>query len=131
MTSKTLSLNMKVQPDDLPLEFPPERAVDHRINLIPHDKPPSTSPYRPFFEKQTESKKQQRIIKKENFIELPVSSPEAPSLFVKKKDPPMRLRIDYRTLNKVTIKNKQPLPPINEQLDQLSDAKYFTNFGLR
>ena len=122
---------MKVQPDELPLELPPQRAVDHRINLIHHDKPPSTSPYRPFFEEQTESKKQQRIINKESFIKLPVSSPEAPALFVKKKDLPTRLRIDYRALNKVTIKNKQPLPPINEQLDQLSDAKYFTKFGLR
>ena len=89
----------KVFPDDLPLKLPPERAVDHRINLLPHDKPPSRSPYRLSFEEQTELKQIKELIEKK-CIEPSVSPFGAPVLFFKKKDGSMRLCIEYRALNK-------------------------------
>ena len=55
----------------------------------------------------------------------------APVLFVKKKDGSMRLCIDYRELNKVTIRNKYPLPRIDDLFDQLADAKWFSKIDLR
>jgi len=54
----------------------------------------------------------------------------APILFVKKKDQSLRLCVDYRGLNKITIKNKYPLPLINELLDRFRSAKYFTKIDL-
>ena len=55
----------------------------------------------------------------------------APVLFVKKKDGTLRLCIDFRKLNKVNVKNKYPLPRINELFDQLKDAKIFSKIDLR
>jgi hypothetical protein len=62
----------------------------------------------------------------------PTSSPwGAPVLFVKKKDGSMRLCVDYRALNEVTIKNKYHLPMIDDLFDQLKGAKYFSKIDLR
>ncbi|GJP84719.1 hypothetical protein CLOP_g14779, partial [Closterium sp. NIES-67] len=55
----------------------------------------------------------------------------APILFVKKKDGSMRMCIDYRALNKITIKNRYPLPRVEELFDQLGEAKIFSKLGLR
>ena len=52
-------------------------------------------------------------------------------LLVKKKDRSMRLCVDYRQLNKVTIKNKYPLPRIDDLMDQLVDARVFSKIDLR
>ena len=78
-----------------------------------------------------ELKKQLEELQRIGFIR-PSSSPwGAPVLFVKKKDGSMRLCIDYRALNEVTIKNKYPLPRIDDLFDQLKGAKYFSKIDLR
>ena len=76
-------------------------------------------------------KKQLEELQRIGFIR-PSSSPwGAPVLFVKKKDGSMRLCVDYRALNEVTIKNKYPLPRIDDLFDQLKGAKYFSKIDLR
>ena len=65
------------------------------------------------------------------FIHPSYSPLGAPVLFVKKKDRSMRMCIDYRELNKVTIKNKYPLPRIDDLFDQLKDATVFLKIDLR
>ena len=65
------------------------------------------------------------------FIRLSVSPWGAPVLFVKKKDGTMRMCIDYRQLNKVTVKNKYPLPRIDDLFDQLQGASLFSKIDLR
>ena len=78
-----------------------------------------------------ELKKQLEELQRIGFIR-PSSSPwGAPALFVKKKDGSMRLCVDYRALNEVTIKNKYPLPRIDDLFDQLKGAKYFSKIDLR
>ena len=65
------------------------------------------------------------------FVRSSTSPWGAPVLFVKKKDGSMRLCIDYRKLNKVTIRNQYPLPRIDDLFDQLQGAKVFSNIDLR
>ncbi|KAD1774776.1 hypothetical protein E3N88_24089 [Mikania micrantha] len=67
----------------------------------------------------------------EGFIRLSFSPWGAPVLFVKKKDGSFRMCIDYRELNKFTIKNRYPLPRIDDLFDQLQGAQYFSMIDLR
>lgn len=119
-----------VFPDDLP-GLPPDREIEFEINVVPGAEPISKAPYRmaPAELKELKSQLQELIDKK--FIRPSVSPWGAPVLFVKKKDGSMRLCIDYRELNKITIKNRYPLPRIDDLFDQLRGAKVFSKIDLR
>ncbi|XP_073022270.1 uncharacterized protein [Primulina eburnea] len=113
-------------PDVFPEELPaltPDREIEFEIKLIPEAAPISKAPYRMAPAEMKELKEQlQELLDKKQV--RPSSSPwGAPVLFVKKKDGRMRLCIDYRELNKITIKNKYPLPRIDDLFDQLKGAK--------
>jgi hypothetical protein len=102
-----------VLPEDLP-GMPPDRDIEFSIELIPGTAPISKIPYRMDIKDLAELKKQIEELLSKWFIR-PSSSPwGAPTLFVDKKDGSRRLCIDYRSLNKVTIKNKYPLPRIGD-----------------
>ncbi|GJY69566.1 putative reverse transcriptase domain-containing protein [Tanacetum coccineum] len=121
---------MDVFPEDLS-GIPPERQAELCINLISGATPITKTPYRlaPFEMKDLMSQLQELLDK--GFIR-PSSSPwGAPILFVKKKDGIMWMCIDYRELNKVTVKNVYPLPRINDLFDQLQGAKWFSKIVLR
>jgi hypothetical protein len=78
-----------------------------------------------------ELKKQLSELEQKGYVRPSSSSWVAPALFVEKKDKRQRLCIDYRALNEVTIKNKYPLPRINDLFDQLGRVKYFSKIDLR
>ena len=78
-----------------------------------------------------ELKQQLEELLEKGFIRPSTSPFGAPIIFVKKKDGTFRLCTDYRSLNKVTVKNKYPIPQVDELLDQLHGAKYFTKLDLR
>ena len=78
-----------------------------------------------------ELKKQPEDLQRIGFIRPSLSPWGVPVLFVKKKDGSMRLCVDYRALNEVTIKNKYPLLRIDDLFDQLKGAKYFSKIDLR
>ncbi|GAB4814481.1 hypothetical protein N2152v2_001527 [Parachlorella kessleri] len=120
-----------VMPDDLPSGLPPEREVDHRIELEPGAKPPAPKYYRLSYEETAEAKRQIEDGLRKGFIQPSKSPFGAPILFVKKKDNSMRMCIDYRALNKVTIKNKAPLPRMDELFDQTHGAQYYSKLDLR
>ena len=120
-----------VFPDDLPKALPPKRAVDHKIELEPGQVPPNRPTYRMSQPEMDELKKQLAELMEKGFITESKSPYGAPVLFVKKKDGTLRMCIDYRALNKITIKNKYPLPRIDELLDRLLGAKYFSKIDLR
>jgi hypothetical protein len=111
--------------------MPPDRDIEFVIDLIPGTSPIAKRPYRMVASELTKLKKQLEELQRIGFIR-PSSSPwGAPVLFVKKKDGSMRLCVDYRALNEVTIKNKYPLPRIDDLFDQLKGAKYFSKIDLR
>ncbi|WVZ52712.1 hypothetical protein U9M48_003748 [Paspalum notatum var. saurae] len=119
-----------VFPEELP-GMPPDREVEFLIELLPGIAPIAKRQYRV-------APKEQELIK-ENIDELlgkgfirPSSSPWAfPVLFVDKKDGSRRMCVDYRALNDVTIKNKYPLPRIDDLFDQLQGACVFSKINLR
>ncbi|RVW61807.1 Transposon Tf2-8 polyprotein [Vitis vinifera] len=115
---------------DLP-GLPPEREVEFTIDLVPGTGPMSKAPYRMAPVELKELKVQLQELLDKGFIRPSVSPWGAPVLFVKKKDGSMRLCIDYRELNKVTVRNKYPLPRIDDLFDQLQGACVFSKIDLR
>ncbi|GJQ99316.1 putative reverse transcriptase domain-containing protein [Tanacetum coccineum] len=119
-----------VFPDELP-GLPPAREIEFGIELIPGAEPISKAPYRMAPVELKELKEQLQEMLDNGFIRPSVSPWGAPVLFVKKKDGSMRLCIDYRKLNRITIRNRYPLPRIDDLFDQLQGAKYFSKIDLR
>ncbi|KAB2626006.1 S ribonuclease [Pyrus ussuriensis x Pyrus communis] len=119
-----------VFPEDLP-GLPPDRDVEFTIELIPGTNPISLTPYRMAHAELRELKVQLQELVDKGFIQPSTSPWGAPVLFVRKKDGTLRLCIDYRQLNRVTIKNRYPLPRIDDLFDQLRGACVFSKIDLR
>nr|KYP34734.1 Transposon Ty3-I Gag-Pol polyprotein [Cajanus cajan] len=144
MIFASLTLETDSKLDEIPLvrEFPevfpkdvsslpPEREIEFSIDLVPGTSPISIAPYRMSPKELVELKKQIEELQGKQFIRPSVSPWGSPILLVKKKDGSMRLCIGYRQLNKVTIKNKYPLPRIDDLMDQLVGACVFSKIDLR
>ncbi|KAK1439863.1 hypothetical protein QVD17_05685 [Tagetes erecta] len=120
----------EVFPEDV-TGLPPVRQVEFRIDLIPGATPVAKAPYRLAPSELQELASQLQELSDKGFIR-PSSSPwGAPILFVKKKDGSFRMCIDYRELNKLTVKNRYPLPRIDDLFDQLQGATCFSKIDLR
>jgi len=119
-----------VFPEELP-GLPPQREVEFSIEIVSGANPISIPPYRMAPAELRELKIQLQELLDKGFIRPSMSPWGAPILFVKKKDGSLRMCVDYRQLNKVTIKNKYPLPRIEELFDQLQGAKVFSKIDLR
>ncbi|KAL8105009.1 hypothetical protein AgCh_028971 [Apium graveolens] len=119
-----------VFPKDLP-GLPPDREIEFAIDLASDTAPVSKAPYRLAPAEMKELADQLQDLLDKGMIRPGVSPWGAPVFFVKKKDGSMRLCIDYRKLNKLTIKNKYPLPRIDDLFDQLKDATCFSKIDLR
>ncbi|GJX46462.1 retrotransposon protein, putative, ty3-gypsy subclass [Tanacetum coccineum] len=120
----------KVFLDDLS-GLPPNLEIEFCIELIPGAIPVAKSPYRLAPSEMEELSGKLKQLQDKGFIR-PSSSPwGAPVLFVKKKDGSFRMCIDYRELNKLTIKNRYPLPRIDDLFDQLQGSHYFSKIDLR
>ncbi|KAL4011868.1 hypothetical protein IC575_028932 [Cucumis melo] len=117
-------------PEELP-GLPTHREVEFAIDLEPGTVPISRAPYRMAPAELKELKVLLQELPDKGFIRPSVSPWGAPVLFVKKKDGSMRLCIDYRELNKVTVKNRYPLPRIDDLFDQLQGATMFSKIDLR
>ena len=107
---------MQMFPDEIP-ELPPSRDVYFTIDLIPRAGPVSMASYRMAPAALAELKKKIEDLLEKKFIRPSASPWGAPVLLVKKKDGRSRLCVDYQQLNKLTIKNKYPLPRIDDLLD--------------
>jgi len=119
-----------VYPHEVP-GLPPSREVEFSIDLVLGISPISMAPYRMAPAKLEELKKQIKELMAKQFIRPNTSLWGAQVLLVKKKDGSSRLCVDYRQLNKMTIKNKYPLPRIDELMDQLHGSSVFSKIDLR
>ncbi|KAI3686867.1 hypothetical protein L1987_80556 [Smallanthus sonchifolius] len=119
----------KVFPEDLP-GLPPPRQVEFRIDLVPGATPVAKAPYRLAPSEMQELASQLQELLSKGFIRPSHSPWGAPVLFVKKKDGSFRMCIDYRELNRLTIKNRYPLPRIDDLFDQLQGSTCFSKIDL-
>ncbi|GJX23814.1 putative reverse transcriptase domain-containing protein [Tanacetum coccineum] len=111
--------------------LPPTRQVEFQIDLMPGAAPIARAPYRLALSEMKEFLEQLQELSEKGFIR-PSSSPwGAPVLFVKKKDGSFRMCIDYRELNKLTVKNRYPLPRIDDLFDQLQGSSVYSKIDLR
>ncbi|KAI3819254.1 hypothetical protein L1987_13079 [Smallanthus sonchifolius] len=120
----------EVFPDDLP-DTPPEREIEFKINLIPKAKPVAKTPYQSStYWREGIDVTTTRVVRQRIYTSkcVPVG---CTILFVMKKDGSRRMCIDYRELNNMTIKNRYPLPRINDLFDQLQGSRLFSKINLR
>ncbi|GKF37163.1 hypothetical protein Tco_0113921 [Tanacetum coccineum] len=118
---------LEVFPKNLP-GLPPVRQVEFQIDLIPGATPVAHAPYRLAPSEMQELSNQLQELSEQGFIQPSTSPWGAPVLFVKKKDGSFRMCINYRDLNKLTVKNRYPLPRINDLFDQLQGLSVYQLF---
>jgi len=119
-----------VFPDTLPAGLPPDRGDAMKIETDPNADPPFRPVIRLSIAELDELRKQLDDLLAKGFIKPSTSPYGAPVLFVKKKDGSLRMCVDYRGLNRITRKNRHPLPRIDELIDRFRGARYFTKLDL-
>ncbi|GJP33387.1 hypothetical protein CLOM_g17931 [Closterium sp. NIES-68] len=121
----------KIFPDDLPAGLPPSQPEDHRIDLEPGAQPTVQRQFRLSQPELEELQQQLDYLLTKGFIRPSTSPYAAPIMFTPKKDGGFCMCIDYRALNRITIKSRYPIPRADDLLDQLRGAKFFSKINLR
>ncbi|GJZ93459.1 putative nucleotidyltransferase, ribonuclease H, partial [Tanacetum coccineum] len=121
---------LEVFPEDIP-DLPPVRQVEFQIDLIPGVTPVARAPYRLASSEMQELSDQLQELADRGFIRPSTSPWGSPVLFVKKKDGSFRMCFDYRELNKLIVRNRYPLPMIDDLFDQLQGSSVYSKIDLR
>jgi hypothetical protein len=127
---RTISEDLNVFLEELS-GMPPDREIEFVIELVPGTAPIFKRPYRMAANQLAELKEQLQELLDKGYIHPSASPWGAPVIFVPKKDGTQRICVDYHSLNEVTIKNKYPLPRIDDLFDQLKGACVFLKIDLR
>jgi hypothetical protein len=130
MDVRTVSEFLDVFPEELP-GMPSDREIEFVIELVPGTAPIFKRPYRMAANQLAELKEQLQELLDKGYIHPSASPWGAPAIFVPKKDGTQRMCVDYHSLNEVTVKNKYPLPRIDDLFDQLKGACIFLKIDLR
>ena len=115
----------------MPVGVPPDRGISHVIPLAPGSTPAYRGMYRLSPAELDECCKQVRELLEKKLIEPSTSPFSAPILFVSKPDGGLRMCLDYRMLNTMTIKNKAPLPRVDDLFDKLGGCSFFSSLDLQ
>ncbi|MCO5578425.1 hypothetical protein L7F22_032267 [Adiantum nelumboides] len=118
--------------DDIPGELPLEQGNDdHMIELLPGSSPPNKPPYRVSQAQQEEIMRQVNELGEKGMVRLSSSPFCSPVLLVQKKDGTYRMCVNYRALNRITIKNRFPMPQVEDLFDKLQGSTYFSRIDLK
>jgi hypothetical protein len=117
--------------DDLPTSLPPLRSISHQIDLIPGSSLPNKSPYQMTPTESEEVNRQVQEFLDKGLIRESLSPCVVPTVLTPKKGGEWRMCIDSRAINKITIKYRFPLPRMDDLMDCLSGAKYFSKIDLK
>ena len=116
---------------DPPTGLPPQRPCDHRIQLLPDSQPAAVHPYRYFQIQKDELESQCATILQQGIIRPSTSPFSAPVVLVNKQDGSWRFNVNYTALNIHTVKDEFPIPIVQELIDELHAACFFTTLDLR
>jgi hypothetical protein len=117
--------------DELPRSFPPMRSVSHHIELIPGESLPNKAAYRLTPQENEEVKRQVQDLQDKGLVRESLSPCVVPIVLSPKKDGGWRMCTDSRAINKITIRYRFPLPRMDDLMDFLSGAIYFSKIDLK
>lgn len=117
--------------EEVPAGLPPLRGIEHQIDLIPGASLPNRAPYRTNPEETKEIQKQVQELLDKGYIRVSLSPCVVPVILVPKKDGTLRMCVDCRAINNITIRYRHPIPRLEDMLDELSGAAIFSKIDLR
>jgi len=119
-----------VFPDEVPPGLPPNRGIEHQIDLVPGASLPNRTAYRTNPEETKEIQRQVEDLIKKGYVQETLSPCAIPALLVPKKDGSWRMCADCRAINNIIVRYRHPIPRLNDMLDELSGPINFTKIDL-